>query len=245
MTLLLGGNDMFSRPQLLQELFFFRIQFCGDPDADPHKLISPTVAVQMGKTPLPHSEHSSRRSSRVDRQIGLPGQRGDFNFSAKGCHREADVEVVDDIVAASREVLVRLLLDEDDQIARRTAALTCVSLSLQWNIVAFRDSGRDADLDRGFPGEAAFTMATCARFPYDATFTPAGGARRDVHELSEHRSRDLAQFAGSFALRTTGGACAGFCPRTAADIAFLLFLDLELFFDARGDFLEGQRELRF
>jgi hypothetical protein len=60
--------------------------------------------------------------------------------------------VIEPVTRVEGHGKVTLLLDEDNQIPRRTTALSGVSLALEWNVVAFGNARGYIYLNRRFPG---------------------------------------------------------------------------------------------
>ncbi len=107
-------------------------------------------------------------------------------FAAERRHREADVEIVDDIVSVPCEVLVGFFFDQHDQVPCWSSALPRIALALEGDVVPFRHPRGNIDFDRRLARHTTFAVTSRAWIPHDLAFSSAGRARGDVHELPEH-----------------------------------------------------------
>ena len=129
-TFFLGRDDVLFRAKLLQKLLFLGVDLRRHPNAYSHKLISAPMAVEVRHAAISHPQHPPRRCARVDGQLRLAGERWDFDLPAECCHRETDIEIVDNVITAAAEVLMWLFFDEDNQVTRGTTTLPGIALAL-------------------------------------------------------------------------------------------------------------------
>jgi hypothetical protein len=143
---------VFRGAQFLQQFFFSAAQMGGDPHGDTHELIAPAIAVEVGNSPFAHAQHSSGRSSRIDRQFCSTCESRDFDFSPECRKGKSYEQLVDNVIAVALKLLILLLLDDDEQVAGGTSPAAGIPLALQWNVVSFGNTCGNIDFDRGLAG---------------------------------------------------------------------------------------------
>src|SRR5690606_7092538 len=214
------------------------------PDVDADELVaSARAAAEFGDAAAAHPQHAAALDAGVDLEARAALQRGHLHLRTEGGIREGEVEVVVDVEPVAGEVLVRLLLDLDAEVAGRAAALAGVAAAADLEVVALGHARRDLHRDRLLALDAALARAVRARRRDDAALAVARRARLDVDELAEERVGDLPDLAGAGAGRArleALGAALG--AAAAADAADDELADLELTRDALGDLFERERE---
>src|SRR5262249_52153377 len=128
--------------------------------------------------------------------------------------------------------------DEHDQISGGTAAHAGVAEAAERDVVPRGHAGRHLHRHRVALAGAPIAAARLARLRHDVAFALAARARRDVHELAEHRLLHPPHLAAALALRAHGLALAA---AAMAGLAALEVLDADLLLHARRDLLEPER----
>ena len=136
------------------------------------------------------AEHLVGLCSRGDVQAGGSVQRRHVDLSAQRGGGERHGEVAEDIVAVALEELVGLLLDEDDQVSRRTAVRSAVPLAGDRDVVALGNARGNVDRDRLVDLLASVAAAGSTRIDNHASGAAAPWTRHHAHHLAEERALD-------------------------------------------------------
>ena len=112
-----------------------------------HKLVAVLTALQLGKALALEPENLFR--------LG-PGRNLETYLAINGIHlprhaerrlRKGNVDIAQEIGAVTLEEAVRRFMDEHDEVARGAAVGTRIALIRNRDIVAFRDTCRNGDIN--------------------------------------------------------------------------------------------------
>src|SRR5690606_16012622 len=90
-------------------------------------------------------------------------ERGHLERAAEGCRRHRDRHLAEQVVAVALEQFLRLVRQEDVEVAGRAAAIAGLALAGEPDAGAVLDAGRDVDRERPLLGDAALARALAAR----------------------------------------------------------------------------------
>src|SRR5262249_31975103 len=99
-------------------------------------------------------------------------ERRNLNFAAERDSGEVHLHLAVQVVPVPPEELMLLDLDDDIQVARRSAGVARFALALEAQLLTGRDAGRNLHRDFAFPRDAAGAAARRAR-PADDLTVPA------------------------------------------------------------------------
>lgn len=181
--------------KLFEELFFSAIQSLWNPNVHMDKLVASAIAVEVADALVSHTQNLARLSTRLDLQPCPSAESWDFNLSSKRRLGVTDQKLVDNVITVTREMLVRLLFDDHDQVASLPASAARVSLPAERNVVSTGDASRDIHLDRRLSLDSPLAPAGETMLLDDLPFAFTRRTCRDTHKLPKDGSRYMPAFA--------------------------------------------------
>ena len=197
----------------------------------------------MGHALAPQPEYFAELGTGRDGETDLAREGRDLHLVAQGRLAETERHDVDDVVILSFEQLVGFLFDNDEHVARRSAADTGVALALEAHVVPVAGADRDVHLDRNRLHPPALPLAGAAGPVYGFPLPLAVGTGRHVHHDAEQGGRALLHLALALAGRTGPHAVPVGGADAAAVVAGHVTLDANRLADALGQFFQGQLEV--
>jgi len=209
------------------------VEIGGDFNGDADKEVALAMSLDIADTPAFESEGGAALGAggQADQGFGLSAsfavEGRNFDFGAESRLREIDGYFADEIVAFALEDLVIFNVDDDIQVAGRTAALARGAIARGAELGARVDSWRDAESHRGGFVGAADAFAGAAGLFDDLAGAFAPGTRL-LDAENAARDNDTSPAA---ALETTDGLGA-FSARNHAILAGGGLCQVQLLLDA-------------
>src|SRR5690606_1545963 len=212
------------------------------PDHDANDLVAPATAVQPRQPPAGHPQQPAGLRAGRDPEPRHPVHRRDLDLGTQGRLTERDRKRVVEVRAVTDEARVFFDIEHDHDVPPRTATDAGVALPTQREIVAVRNAGRHLHGEGTLDGLDTATAALRAQALNDLAFALAVGARRDAHELPQHRPLDPPHLARTTARPATDQRRPVLRTRAAARLARVQHLDLGRLPRTLRDLGERQRD---
>src|SRR6185437_10430027 len=160
--------------QFLEHRFFFGGDVLWRPDIDMDQLVAPLVGVYARESLSFQPEDLAAVCTGRYLDLGFAVDGGYFRLETEYGIRKGDMELVGDVQTIPVEFGVLFLLDENDQIARRTAPFSGVASAANAQLHAFLYARRNFDGDGLFSVDAAVALADTAFGGDDRAFAITG-----------------------------------------------------------------------
>src|SRR5712692_513400 len=237
----LGGTifDTKSRSKLFEELALLARRFAGCNHADVVEEIALSSAAGVRQSFALDTKNRAALRTFGNFQALFAGQRRNHNLRPQRRLRHADGNRAEKVRAAPLEERMLLDLENDVQIARRTAIRSFLAFPGDAEPRARVHAGRNAQINSAFALEASLAAAIRAAFPNHLSGALALRTRaRDGKEalLVDELPAPAALLAGA-------DARAGFGAGSVARLAELQARDFDFSRDAAGGLFEGKRHV--